>query len=81
MFKATKRKMEPGANKMVEHLIQSVVDPGFHTGGRGHKNHILWKTKVREQRKKSHYNSLKTPFKLEINLQIDPCEVIKKIID
>jgi len=57
------------------------VDPGFYTGGRGHKNQILWKTKVREQRKKSYYNSLKTPFKLEINLQIDPREVIKKIIN
>ena len=58
MFKATKRKIEPGANKTVEHLIQSVVDPGFPTGGRGHKNHILWKTKVGEQRKKK---SLKFP--------------------
>ena len=53
------RKIEPGANKMVDHFIQSVVDPGFHTGGRGHKNHILWKTKVGEQRKKK--KSLKFP--------------------
>ena len=54
MFKATKRKIEPEANKRVEPFIQSVVVPGFHTGGRGHKNHISWKTKVKEQRKKSH---------------------------
>ena len=35
MFKATKRKIESGVNKMVEHFIQSVVDLGFHTGGEG----------------------------------------------
>ena len=55
MFKATncKRKIEPGANKMVEHLIQSVVDPGFHTGEGAQKLYFVEDESWRIKKKKS----------------------------
>jgi len=63
MFKATKRKIEPGANKTVQHRIQSVVDPGFYTGGGGTKIIFCGRQKLENKEKKV----IKIPSKPHLN--------------